>query len=135
MEDPGFVLNEECLCFRCIPGTTMFPALEFIESFDKRSLAHWRVVTRIMDIAEMRSMSMRGRVSVVQGRELRMLYVRVSRPGGRSPHVRLFAVRRGNTIWLATGFLKNTRAIPSAAIAAAETLILDWMARGEPLGL
>jgi hypothetical protein len=131
MYDDGFLAQEEWLTFRSIPSRHGYPFLDFIREFERRHHVQLRVVMRMMDIATSRGTTASGRMSVVDGSECRLLYIRIV-PSGRSPLPRAFAVRRRNTIWFATGFMKSSRAIPGGAIADAEALIRDWIGRGEP---
>lgn len=130
--DTGVVLELQWLTFRAAPSAIGYPALEFVGSLDPRTRGQWRSIAALMDVAEERRTHVNRRVTVIRGKKLAMLYIRITPQGGRSPCARIFGLRRGKTIWLAPGFIKKGQELDPSEITAAEAFFLDWMARGEP---
>ena len=73
-------------------------------------------------------------LAVLRDSRIGLLEMRVTPAGGRPPHLRLFVLRRGMTLWAAGGMKKQANRIKPGDWRSAENLALAWLARRRPLG-
>lgn len=67
------------------------------------------------------------RVGRVAGASCPILELRVTPRGGTPPHLRCMFIRRQNTMWVATGFTKQTNRLSRRDIAAADRVTAEWL--------
>jgi hypothetical protein len=125
-----FVRKEICLTFVAIPDRHgRFPAISFLASLGPRERGQFGSLARLMDRAHTDGFAFSGRVSKIKGSEVGLVELRVTPPRGVSPHVRLFAVIRGDCVYLAFGYSKKDQALDRSVIAKSERLVADWEAK------
>jgi hypothetical protein len=127
-----FVRKEICLTFAAIPDRRgRFPAISFLESLGPRERGQFGSLARLMDRAHTNGFAFSGRVTKIKGSNVGLLELRVTAPHGVSPHVRLFAVIRGDFVYLAFGYSKKDQALDRSVIAKSERLVADWEAEAD----
>jgi putative component of toxin-antitoxin plasmid stabilization module len=52
--------------------------------------------------------------------------LRVTPAGGTPPHLRLFYVREGQTLWAALGMTKKSNKLEASDVSAADRIVADW---------
>ena len=126
------VRKERRLTFIAVPDHRgRFPAAAFLTSLDGRGRGQWRSFARMMNRAHTSGFEFCGRVTKIKGSKAGLLELRLTPRRGVSPHLRLFGVIRGNTVYLADGYAKKAQALDRRIVDRCETLIADWEGNGE----
>ena len=60
-----------------------------------------------------------------------LLELRVTPKGGTPPHLRLLVLRRGQTLWAASGFTKQKNQLERSDIELGEQIAREWLEQGE----
>jgi hypothetical protein len=124
----GFICKQQLLVFRAIPLGSRFPALEWFAALERNTRGQFLALAQLMDRAHRGGFRYSGRVTKMRGSRVGLLELRVTPPGGVSPHVRVFGVLRGDTVWLTFGYTKRDRKLDTAVVARAERLVQRWEA-------
>jgi len=103
------------------------PAKQWYNDLEPRYQA--RVLSRLDNV---RNSIESGRPTVALGvmkeSKVGLLEFRVTLPGGTPPHLRMFVIRRGLTLWAATGITKKSNKIKGQDWREAERLAVGWVA-------
>jgi hypothetical protein len=103
------------------------PAQEWFDALDERGMAHLMVAFHILE-ETIRTRRPPGlRTAKVHGSKGSLLELRITPPGGAPPHLRLFYRREAQTIWVATGFTKQSNRLRPGDIAAGDSITKEWM--------
>ncbi|MBN2112615.1 MAG: hypothetical protein JW785_00650 [Acidimicrobiia bacterium] len=114
-------------------GRGGYPARKRFEKLEPRLQA--RVLARLDNIGTSLSIGRPDQaLAVLRGSRAGLLEMRVTPAGGRPPHLRLFVLRRGMTLWAAGGMKKQANRIKPSDWCSAENLALDWLARHRSAG-
>jgi len=129
MPDADLILTSGPLQLRAMEdGRGGYPAKKWFEELEPRLQA--RVLARLDNIS---SSLQSGRpdqaLAVLRGSRAGLLEMRVTPAGGRPPHLRLFVLRRGMTLWAAAGMKKQANRIKPGDWRSAENLALTWLTR------
>jgi putative component of toxin-antitoxin plasmid stabilization module len=62
----------------------------------------------------------------VKGSKIGLWELRVTNKGSTPPHLRVFYLRRGRTIWVASGITKQKNSLSPADIRTAESIAREW---------
>lgn len=129
---PKLVRKERFLTFVALPDRRgRFPACAFLGTLDARSSGQFESLARLMDRAHAAGFDFSGRVSKIKGSKVGLLELRLTPRGGVSPHLRMFAVIRCNTVYLVFGYAKKDRALDMSIVARSESIVADWDARSD----
>ena len=114
-------------------GSGGYPAMRWYEGLEPRLKA--RVMARLDNISN----SLQGgrpdqALAVLRGSRAGLLEMRVTPAGGRPPHLRLFVLRRGMTLWAAGGMKKQANRVKPGDWRSAENAALEWLARPRSRG-
>jgi hypothetical protein len=134
MLDADLILTSGPLELRAMDdGRGGYPAMRWYEGLEPRLQA--RVMARLDNISNsLQSGRPDQALAVLRGSRAGLLEMRVTPAGGRPPHLRLFVLRRGTTLWAAGGMKKQADRIKPGDWRSAENLALDWLARRQPHG-
>jgi hypothetical protein len=128
MPDPDLILSSGPLELRAMGnGRGGYPAKEWYEELEPRLQA--RVLARLDNIS---NSLLRGRpdqaLGVLRDSRAGLLEMRVTPAGGRPPHLRLFVLRLGVTLWAAGGIKKQANRLRPRDWRSADNLALAWLA-------
>lgn len=99
------------------------PAKEWADGLDERGQGKLLAAATIIENSFQRNRPPAGRIDRVS-KELWEL--KVTPPSGSAPHLRMLYVRRGQTLWAATGFTKQKNALESKDIKLADGIAKEW---------
>lgn len=68
-----------------------------------------------------------GRAEKVIGSACGLWELKVTKPGSTPPHLRLLYLRRGRTLWAATGFTKQKNKLEPRDIDAGDAVAREWL--------
>jgi len=100
----------------------------FLAALDGRGRVQFVSLARMMDRAHTSGFDFCGRITKIKGSSVGLLELRLTPRRGVSPHLRLFGVIHGDTVYLADGYVKKDRALDRGVVARCEQLIADWNA-------
>ena len=67
------------------------------------------------------------RVGKIEASRCELWELRVTPKGGSPPHLRCTYLRRGQTMWLVTGFTKQKNKLSAREIGMADRVAADWL--------
>ena len=102
------------------------PAKEWHDSLDKRGKGQFAAAFATLEASLSSGRPPAGRMSRVTTSAQGLSEVRVTKAGGTPPHLRVFAVREGRTLWLATGITKTSNRLDPRDIAEADGIVGTW---------
>lgn len=127
MSTPDTILEVEGLTLRAMSDSRgRYPAKEWCEGLTKRGKA------QLLSRLEQMAVSIRlGRPLILASRmaesQAGLWEMRITHPGGTPPHLRLFFIRKGNTLWAAGGISKQKNKIKKQDWNRAENTALHWL--------
>lgn len=108
------------------------PALAWVEQLDKRGLGQFRAACEILENTLRSGRPPAGRAEAIPRSRTGLWELKVTKPGGTPPHLRLLYVRERSTLWAATGFTKKQNQLTDGEVAAGDAVAEAWFtSRGE----
>lgn len=124
MED--LILQGEWFTWRGMTIRAICPAREFVSGFDTRAQSDLHIAARIAETSFRTGRSPGGRLERVEGSSTGLYELKVTPPGRRGPHTRLFFVVADRIAWVSSGIVKTRRKLSRSDIAYADKIVQEW---------
>lgn len=132
MPEDDVLFKGEWLTIRAIRRRNgRMPAVEWWESIDKKGRARFLAAAEIVQNTLRSGRPPAGRLDKVQTSRVGLLELRVTPQGATPPHLRVLVVRRGATLWAASGFTKQRNKLSRQDIQLAEGIVSEWLEEEE----
>lgn len=105
------------------------PAVEWFNGLDKRGKGQTLAAFAVLESSLRSNRPLAGRAESVKTSKTGIWELRVTKKGGTAPHLRALFIRRGQTIWLAHGFTKQSNDLSPMDISAGERIAAEWSDR------
>lgn len=102
------------------------PAKEWAEGLDNRGTGQLLAAATVIETTLRSGRPPAGRAESVRASKLGLWELKVTKPGGTPPHLRVLYVRRRTTLWAANGFTKQTNELSIQDIRQAERILKEW---------
>jgi Phage derived protein Gp49-like (DUF891) len=102
------------------------PAREWADGLDKRGQGQLLAAAAILETTLRSGRPPGGRAESVKASRMGLWELKVTKPGGTPPHLRVLYVRRDRTLWAANGFTKQTNELSIQDIRGAERILKEW---------
>ena len=102
------------------------PAKEWLHRLDDRGKARFLAAVTVLENTIRSGRPPAGRAEQVKGSKIGLWELRVTNKGSTPPHLRVFYLRRGRTIWVASGITKQKNSLSPADIRTAESIAREW---------
>lgn len=103
------------------------PAMEWAKSLDKKGTGQLLAAARVLENSLQSGRPPAGRAERIVRSTTELWELKVTKPGSTPPHLRLLFVRKGQTLWAATGFTKQTNKLRAQDIRAGDRVVTDWI--------
>lgn len=106
------------------------PAKEWADNLNNQGRGQLLAAARIIENTLLRGRPPAGRAEQVVGSAVGLWELKITKPGSTAPHLRLLYVRKGQTLWAATGFTKQKNRLTKQDISLAEGIAAEWVTKG-----
>jgi hypothetical protein len=103
------------------------PAKGWVDGLDSRGKARLLAAITVIETSMRSGRPPAGRASRVDQSKQGLWELRVTAAGGSPPHLRIFYLRRGQTLWAAAGFTKQKNGLTKNEIRAGDALAEEWL--------
>ena len=109
--------------------------MDWYKSLDKKGVGQLHATVTITETTLRSGRAPAGRTVMLTRSRNRLIEIRVTPPGATPPHLRLFALRRGMTLFAACGMTKKNNDLRQSEIDEADRITDRWLrARKEKTG-
>ena len=102
-------------------------AKTWADGLDKKGKAQLMAAATIIETTLRSGRPPAGRAEKVVGSACGLWELKVTKPGGTAPHLRLLYLRRGRTLWAAVGFSKQKNRLEQRDIEAGDAVTREWL--------
>ena len=109
------------------------PAQEFVDDLSERDLARFESAAAIV-ANNIRSGRSGGRMDKVRTSTQGLLELKITPDGGTAPFYRMLVLRRGNVLWAAYVFKKQSNDLKAKDISRGDSVAARWLAENSMEG-
>jgi hypothetical protein len=103
------------------------PAKEWYQGLEKKGLGQFEAAARIIETTLRAGRPPAGRAEPVKISRQGLWELKVTKPGGTAPHLRLLFRREGRTLWAAVGFTKKKNKLETKDVELGDSVTVEWL--------
>jgi hypothetical protein len=103
------------------------PAKDWANGLDKRGKGQLMAAAEIIENTLRSGRPPAGRAVKVASSACGLWELKVTKPGGTAPHLRLLYLRHGRTLWAAVGFTKQKNRLEQRDVDAGDAVATEWL--------
>lgn len=128
-EDDDILFQGDWLTIRAMrrPNGALL-AKEWFDGLDEQGQAKVLAAGKILETTLRSGRPPAGRAEKVTTSRTGIWELKVTKPGSTPPHLRLFYLRKGRTLWAACGFTKQKNRLTAREVEAGDRIAEEWLA-------
>lgn len=102
------------------------PAGEWFLSLDGKGKGQFLAAAKVLETSLRSKRPPAGRAGAITNSTEGLWELRITKKGGKPPHLRAFYVREGQVLWIATGITKKKNKLAARDIREADSIVAEW---------
>lgn len=127
-EDDDILFQGDWLTIRAMRRLNgSLPAREWFDGLDEQGQAKVLAAGKVLETTLRSGRPPAGRAGKVTNSKTGVWELKVTKPGSTPPHLRLFYLRKGRTLWAACGFTKQQNKLTAQEISTGDRIAEEWL--------